>query len=385
MNVLNWSYQSAEACTVLVGNDVEVHPKTTSEANRTTSPRPRPSSGGNHVARYDALDRKRRSISHPQHVEPAPVSKPKKPPLPQSKLDLLMHDVDHGPEGSGDSTPLRDYPFIAYGQDLVEIVGLKNVPLVDDDNPPEEELLERQETKTTTPSPQPSRSHALTLSGTTNTRGKRVFVNVTVGTEDEDSDQAAGSKLLYMLSVSLPTNAQDLLSSSTSNSSPSIVSPTTITPESEFLAGGVCECSCPCLENEESIFTTASTEGHTMTINSFDNDTYLTSTTSDVTTISTEDNETTTSLTMTTETIEDELTDEVEEQEDVEEEAEEEELEESSYPSSSSFGTTESLEETTTTSTGRDCPEVITQPPIPPLILVAEGLLPHQIPPNPPN
>lgn len=366
---------------MLVGNDIEVHPKTTSETNRTASPRPRPSSGGNHVARLAAPERKRRSISHPQHVEPAPVSKPK-PPLPQSKLDLLMHDVDHGPEGSGDSTPLGDYPLIAYGQDLVEIVGLKNIPLVDDDNPPEEELLERQETKTTTLSPQPSRSHALTLSGTTNTRGKRVFVNVTVGTEDEDSDQAAGSKLLYMLSVSLPTNAQDLLSSSTSTSTPSTNPPTIITPESEFLAGGVCECSCPCLENEESIFTTASTEDNTMTINSFDNDTYLTSTTPDVTTISSEDNETMTSMTMTTETIEDEINEEeVDEKEQVEEEEEEEEeeLEESTYPSSSSSsGTTESLEETMPTSTVRECPEVITQPPIPPLILVAEGLLSHR-------
>ena len=45
VNLLNWSYQSANSCRVVVGVNQEVFPKTSAEANRTSS-RPRPSSGG---------------------------------------------------------------------------------------------------------------------------------------------------------------------------------------------------------------------------------------------------------------------------------------------------------------------------------------------------
>lgn len=45
VNLLNWSYQSAKACTVLVGENTEAFPKTSAETNR-SSGRPRPPSGG---------------------------------------------------------------------------------------------------------------------------------------------------------------------------------------------------------------------------------------------------------------------------------------------------------------------------------------------------
>lgn len=48
VNLLNWSYQSAKACTVLVGENTEVFSKTPAETNRSSS-RPRPSSGGKYL------------------------------------------------------------------------------------------------------------------------------------------------------------------------------------------------------------------------------------------------------------------------------------------------------------------------------------------------
>jgi hypothetical protein len=48
VNLLNWSYQSAKAYTVLVGENPEVFSKTPAETNRSSS-RPRPSSGGKYL------------------------------------------------------------------------------------------------------------------------------------------------------------------------------------------------------------------------------------------------------------------------------------------------------------------------------------------------
>ncbi|XP_021940923.1 teneurin-m isoform X3 [Zootermopsis nevadensis] len=48
VNLLNWSYQSAKACTVLVGENTEVFSKSPAETNR-SSGRPRPSPGGKYL------------------------------------------------------------------------------------------------------------------------------------------------------------------------------------------------------------------------------------------------------------------------------------------------------------------------------------------------
>ncbi|XP_049938928.1 teneurin-m [Schistocerca serialis cubense] len=48
VNLLNWSYQSAKTCKVLVGENTEVYPKASAEVNRSSS-RPRPSPGGGKV------------------------------------------------------------------------------------------------------------------------------------------------------------------------------------------------------------------------------------------------------------------------------------------------------------------------------------------------
>ncbi|XP_063233060.1 LOW QUALITY PROTEIN: teneurin-m [Bacillus rossius redtenbacheri] len=62
VNLLNWSYQSAKACTVLVGENTEVFSKPSTESNRTTN-RARPTAGGGKYASAPA-----HSKVEPQHL-----------------------------------------------------------------------------------------------------------------------------------------------------------------------------------------------------------------------------------------------------------------------------------------------------------------------------
>ncbi|KAF4528732.1 hypothetical protein B566_EDAN008998 [Ephemera danica] len=55
-NLLNWSYQSAKACTVLVGENSDLYALKGSDLNRTSSRGTRPSAGGKYLSKKSATD-----------------------------------------------------------------------------------------------------------------------------------------------------------------------------------------------------------------------------------------------------------------------------------------------------------------------------------------
>ncbi|XP_069696130.1 teneurin-m isoform X2 [Periplaneta americana] len=489
VNLLNWSYQSAKACTVLVGENTEVFPKTPAETNRSSS-RPRPSSGGKYpqadvlaAAAHSKLDplhlRWRRSVN--QHV-------------PRDDVDVGVHvhgnvsdsedaadvSVWHVTNSSGEEpfedegsgfVPARrhvqrDYPPVySYGQDEVEIVELSHdanrlnnevqdvedvdgkttgksvitttylspflsdattIQYKDEEEPSKPELdnsgpahvnsvpLEHGSILT-----QPASNTSLTalprvevLDLTPDVNGssrhaKRVLVNVTIATEDADPGNETGHQPVYVLSVSVPTDGEndqiagiDIsppsqkvasvllgLNSESGNqhelqAPPQTTTTSTLPPTTTafHLWGGVCECSCPCLDeaDDDSTESTSVIAENVTVASSTQQETQSSDQVPNVTepaTLITERDEEASTVSMTTETTET--------------------TEESTTPSSftdtpppdtsvSEEVTEVSTDIASTESSGQDCPVVPTVTPPPPLILVIEGgkIPPRSFPPD---
>ncbi|KAJ9578404.1 hypothetical protein L9F63_005377, partial [Diploptera punctata] len=458
VNLLNWSYQSANSCRVVVGVNQEVFPKTPAEANRTSS-RPRPTSGG----KYQPAAAN--SVSVNQHALPPLNVDTRGENSDTSDVDVNVDDVDvavhvdnsvhENPSNSsvvkltveeGSDVPASHQhaivssllnPFedevFSYGQDEVEIIKLNpesvtlksgvhdihsfDGDIIEEDTGVIEDNTDRSEheRETTgksykdeskqeasllhtsiekpskskhdpkltlhTETQNVSNSHATVpnnivnvsssdasltlpkvdvLEVTPDTNGssrhaKRVLVNVTIATEDASPSNETGHQPVYVLSVAVPTDIENDKAginisppsqkheekplppqpqTTTTTTTTTVLPPTTI---AYHLWGGVCECSCPCLDEDNN-----ETDGNPSTVDLDPSTTLLP-----------ELMETTTEEEATTMTEFDVVT--------------------------------EVSTELTTTETSRmDCPVAPTVTPPPPLILVLEGgkIPPRSFPPD---
>ncbi|XP_059482465.1 teneurin-m isoform X2 [Neocloeon triangulifer] len=257
-NLLNWSYQSAAACTVFVGDQTSDASYQAKGDNRTSSTsRSRPAAGGGKASADLSPLRVRRSVV--EHVD-----------LLHEPLTTLHDEYDLQEEGSGAET----VPFesVAPPQPLVSAATHHQqhaAVLAVEDAMTQKQLdaeLGSGFILHTTESASPDENrldnrvlpHAnLTLSvadaaNTTSStfassaerpqHAKRVLVNVTIATED---DENAEPEHLYVLSVAVPSastpnHTLDASAMQHATVTSSLSNPT-LKPQ--------CQCNCPCLES----------------------------------------------------------------------------------------------------------------------------------------
>lgn len=259
-NFLDWSYQSAKACSVFVGDNAEVlFPKASVEApnqNRSSSsttvnrqktqsiaaggmtgssPRVRRDVGYPHAVAVDAPPSHELDSTHSDHPPHVAVSgqldltkhEPSNPRvtfvIPPEEVFLRLPKFHQNPSPHRSIRHSQDYPVFSYGQDEYEFVKLNR----------EEETAR----KLTTP-----HAAAVTLTDNSIPEEGKLLMNESDSRESSAPVDNQSTTFEDGMSTTLSTSVSEVY---TPPSFFTVRSPPTVPG---VLIGGQCECSCPCLD-----------------------------------------------------------------------------------------------------------------------------------------